>query len=92
MAFADTGASNLKNNRRIIGSKSRMNDAHLNIGKSGTDSGKSNHKKMSEEELKKFRAELANNRKAENRKTIISLISLIVIAVIVGTLFLMAIK
>ncbi len=34
MGFAESGATRLKNNRRLIGEKSRMNDAHLKLGKS----------------------------------------------------------
>ncbi len=91
MGFADTGASRLRNNRKLVGSKYRMNDAHLKVGKPNKEKC-SDKNKISKDELEKFKLELKNKKELENRKTVVSLISLIVIAILIGFLFLTFIK
>lgn len=91
MGFADTGASRLRNNRKLIGPRSRMNDAHLKIGRSNKEKS-SDKNKISNNKLEKFKLDLANKNKRENRKMLLSLISLIVIAILMVFLFLTFIK
>lgn len=87
MGFADTGASRLRNNRNLVGQKSRMNDAHLKIGKSNkkTDHDKN---KMSKDDYEKFKFEMKIKRQRENRKTVFTFIFLILIVILVVILFL----
>ena len=92
MGFAETGASGLRNNRNLLGSKRRMNDAHLKVGKyykeKSANEKSRNKNKLSKDKLEKFKLEFKKKKKLENRKTVISLISLIVIATMIGLLFL----
>ena len=89
MGFADTGASRLRTNRKLLHSKRRMNDNHLNVRKYYTDKpakGKTRDKdEISKDKAKKFKLELKNKKELKDRKMVISLISLI--AIITGFLF-----
>lgn len=81
MGFAETGASLLKNNRLLKKSRPRMNDSHFEAENSLNEKDHPHHK-MSKEELEEFRSKLINEKKRENRKTIIILISLISISIL----------
>ncbi len=90
MGFADTGDSRLRNNRKLVGSKYRMNDAHLKVGKyykEKSNKEKCNDKnKISKDELENFKFEFKKKKRLENIKSFVLLISLIAITVIIGIL------
>ena len=96
MGFADTGASRLRNNRKLLRSKRGMSDKHLNVRKYYRDKpakGKIRDKdEISKDKVKKIKLELKNEKKLKNRKMVILLISLTVIAIMIGLLFFTDIK
>jgi cation transport ATPase len=86
MGFAETGASRLRNNRNLLGERSEINDAHLKIGKSKKK--KRPKSKMSAEEYEQFKTELKDKKRSENRKLILSLVFLVLLAILAAAVFL----
>ncbi|NPD84464.1 hypothetical protein HNS38_06830 [Lentimicrobium sp. L6] len=87
MGFAESGATRLKNNRNLIGQKAKMNDAHLKLGKSNKNT-KKHKNKMTKDEFDRFKFELQNKKETDNRRSVLTLVFLALLAILFVVLLL----
>ena len=87
MGFAETSAALLRSNRRLLGNRRKMNDSHLNKGKSSRKM-KAVNSSGTQTNMDEFRLEKEEKQRNEQGRIIIFVTVLIVLSVLIGILFL----